>query len=253
MMQSDVLSLGDDPIGATRVIAPSAGPESLRELLLRTPLFSGLDEDEIDRLVRHASERSVRKGDVLFHRGDPCHGFHLILSGQIKLAFSSAEGNEKVVEILGTGRSFGEAIMLMDKSYVLMAQALTDAHLIHVGKQGVFDEMACSPAFCRRLLAGLAQRLHCLMADVESYCLRSGRERVIGYFLHLDESDAVSAHAGRISLRLPASKGTIASRLNLTREHFSRILHELAEADLIRVDGRIIHIPDLALMRDKSV
>ena len=40
-----------------------------------------------------------------------------------------------------------------------------------------------------------------------------------------------------------SGKGVIASRLNLTQEHFSRILHELSESGLITVDGRTIRIP----------
>ena len=41
----------------------------------------------------------------------------------------------------------------------------------------------------------------------------------------------------------------IASRLNLTQEHFSRILHELSEKSLIVVDGRRIHISNVELLR----
>ena len=43
--------------------------------------------------------------------------------------------------------------------------------------------------------------------------------------------------------------GTIASRLNLTQEHFSRILSELTGAGLIQVEGRTIHIPDIGRLR----
>ncbi|HSO07141.1 MAG TPA: helix-turn-helix domain-containing protein, partial [Pelomicrobium sp.] len=49
---------------------------------------------------------------------------------------------------------------------------------------------------------------------------------------------------------LPAKKGVIASRLNLTQEHFSRIIHELANRGLILIHGREITIPDLASLRD---
>jgi CRP-like cAMP-binding protein len=45
------------------------------------------------------------------------------------------------------------------------------------------------------------------------------------------------------------SKAIVASRLNLTPEHFSRILHELSERGLIRVDGRDVHIDDVARLR----
>jgi CRP-like cAMP-binding protein len=43
---------------------------------------------------------------------------------------------------------------------------------------------------------------------------------------------------------LPAKKGVIASRLSLTQEHFSRILHNLSHRGLILISGREIAIPD---------
>lgn len=45
-------------------------------------------------------------------------------------------------------------------------------------------------------------------------------------------------------IQLPASKHLIASRLNLTPESFSRILHLLTEAGLIRVEKKTILILD---------
>ncbi|HRD88630.1 MAG TPA: helix-turn-helix domain-containing protein, partial [Accumulibacter sp.] len=51
------------------------------------------------------------------------------------------------------------------------------------------------------------------------------------------------------TITLPTNKGIIASRLNLTQEHFSRILHELSEKGLIVVEGRRIHIRDVDALR----
>lgn len=229
--------------------APITEIERVCKLLASAPLFNGLACEDIARFARGVREVRVTRGEILFHRGDPCNGFHLILDGQIKLAFTSAEGNEKVVDILYTGRSFGEAVMFMDKPYVVMAQALTDATLLHIGKEVFFEEMSGDPVFCRKIIAGLAQRLHLLMADVESYSLRSGRDRVIGYLLREEERDGDCVAEGQVSIRLPTSKGTIASRLNLTQEHFSRILSELTGAGLIQVEGRTIHIPDIGRLR----
>jgi CRP-like cAMP-binding protein len=247
----------DELCHASMQDADSAEPElagekgRVAELLASAGLFGGLAPAEIARFAHGARETSVAKGDILFHRGDPCTGFHLILSGQIKLAFISAEGNEKVVEILSRGQSFGEAVMFMDKPYVVMAQALTDSVLLHIAKQVVFDEMARDPLFCRKIIAGLSRRLHQLMNDVESYSLRSGRDRIIGYLLREEGlgSDDDDLTTGPVSIRLPTSKGIIASRLNLTQEHFSRILHELIEAGLIQVQGRTIHVHDIARLR----
>lgn len=223
--------------------------ERLCRLLSQAPLFNGLSQGEMARIARGVREFQIERGGILFHRGDACSGFHLILSGQVKLAFTSSEGNEKVVEILRPGQTFGEAVMFMDKPYVVMAQALTEARLLHIGKQVFFEELAGDPSFCRKIIAGLSQRLHHLMADVESYSLRSGRDRIVGYLLREEEFLQDTPPEGRVSIRLPTSKGTIASRLNLTQEHFSRILHELMGAGLIEVEGRTIHIPDIGRLR----
>jgi CRP-like cAMP-binding protein len=45
----------------------------------------------------------------------------------------------------------------------------------------------------------------------------------------------------------------LASRLNMTPEHFSRILHDLNAAGLIEMNGRAIRIPDLERLRTASV
>lgn len=249
--------MGQLSVGCNETIMPAHRPAAaisdrvlrLCDMLGQVPLFDSLACEDIARLAHDVREIDVARGEVLFHRGDVCHGFHLILSGQIKLAFTSSEGNEKVVEILHAGQTFGEAVMLMEMPYVVMAQALTDSRLMLIGKHALFEQLANNPVFCRRVLAGLARRLHGLMHDVESYSLRSGRERVIGYLLRVDESDGMITPSGGVSLRLPASKSTIASRLNLTPEHFSRILHELCDAGLIDVQGRTIHVSDIARLR----
>ena len=212
-------------------------------LLARVPLFHGLATDEVGRIAAGAREVDVARGEMLFQRGDPSDGFYIVVYGQMKLAFTGASGAEKVVEIISQGQSFGEAVMFMDKPYPVMAQALVDSQLVHIGKAALFEELDRDPQLGRKIIAGLSMRLHRLIADVESYSLRSGRERVIGYLLR--NQDDTESHRD-VSIELPTKKGVIASRLNLTQEHFSRILHDLAENGLIVVDGRRIRIPDVA-------
>jgi CRP-like cAMP-binding protein len=211
------------------------------------PLFKEVAPVELDRIAAGTTELHVPRGDMLFNKGDPCVGFHLVIYGQVKLAFISPQGSEKVVEIVGPGFSFGEALMFMEKPYIVMAQTLADSLLLHVSKQVVFDEIERNPAFARKMLAGLSRRLHGLINDVEAYSLQSGTQRVIGYLLRQDQD--LAAVSAPNSVMLPTSKAIVASRLNLTPEHFSRILHELADRGLISVDGREVKILDLSKLR----
>jgi CRP-like cAMP-binding protein len=218
---------------------------NIEALLSHVPLFNGLEAEEIARIARGTREVNATRGDILFHKGDMSSGFHLVVYGQVKLAFTSPQGGEKVVDILSQGQSFGEAVMFMEKPYMVYAQALADSLLLHIAKDAILEELNNDPKLGRKMIAGLSMRLHHLITDVESYSLHSGRQRIIGYLLR----DNLSNNEKSITVTLPTNKGVIASRLNLTQEHFSRILHELSEKDLIVVEGRKIHIPDVEKLR----
>lgn len=222
-------------------------PSEIATLLARQPLFSNMSDEEVGRLTRDARIVNATRGEFLFHKGDPCQGFHLLLSGRIKLAFTSAQGNEKVVEIIDAGQTFGEAIMFMEIPYIVHAQALADARLLYLAKRTIDEELEKDPRLARKMLASMAMRIHQLMNDLEGYSLHSGRERIIAYLLR--EVAPCASPEQPFVVTLPATKGVIASRLNLTQEHFSRILHELAHDGLIRIHGREIEIPDIARLR----
>ncbi len=213
----------------------SRTPIKTATFLAALPLFKALAPDEVAPIAAGTTEVFVPKGEIVFNRGDPCTGFHLVVYGQVKLAFLSPQGGEKVVEIIGPGGSFGEALMFMEMPYILMAQALADSLLLHVAKDVVFGQIERHPGFARKMIAGLSRRLHSLMRDVEAYSLQSGTQRVIGYLLRQDAPP--EGDAAPYSVTLPTSKAIVASRLNVTPEHFSRILHDLMQAGLIEVEG----------------
>lgn len=224
--------------------------QDLPSLLLQVPLFSELSETELTNVARFTRERTLDKGELLFQRGDPAHGFYFVVSGQIKLGVSSAQGNEKVVEIIGPMQTFGEAVILMNRPYPVFAEALVASTLLHIGQSVVSELIDQDPGFARKLLAGMAIRLHSMVTDVETYSLRSSTQRVIGYLLQQTEQGTTDASC---RIELPTSKQVIASRLNLTPETLSRIFHDLSDAGLITVQGKAITLIDPArLARHQS-
>jgi CRP/FNR family transcriptional regulator, dissimilatory nitrate respiration regulator len=216
-------------------------------LLARMPLFQALTQDRVSKLAEHARGRRLPKGEMLFQKGDTAHGFYLVVYGQVKLAFPSSNGNEKVVEIIGTQQSFGEAVMLAQRPYPVFAQAIEDSLLVHVARDAVFDLLETDTTFARRMLVGLAMNNHSLVHDIESYTLRSSTQRVIGYLL--EHCPSGSNCESCVDIILPTSKQITASRLNLTPETLSRILHDLAEAGLIEMQGKRISISNLRRLR----
>lgn len=217
-------------------------------ILGRLPLFQAASPAQIAHIAERARERHLARGELLFQKGDACRGFFVVVAGQIKLAFPSTVGHEKVVEIIGPNQTFGEAVMFMDRPYPVGASALADSQLLQIESRSVFELLESDASFARRLLAGLSIRLHALVQDVESYSLRSSTQRLIGYLLQ--QAAPQSGSAGTVEVVLPASKQVIASRLNLTPETFSRVLHGLIESGLISVQGRQIEVLDLQRLRE---
>lgn len=216
------------------------------------PLFGGLTSEELERLALGCALRRLQRGDAVFRVGEPCNEFHLVVMGQVKLFALSPAGQEKVIELVGPGHSFAEALMFIGKPYILNAQALTQTLLLSVGKQAIESEIQRDYRFSMRMLACMSRRLHGLIHDIEAGALRTGTQRVIGYLLREQQpNDSQAAESHTVSL--PVSKATIASRLSLTPEYFSKVLHELEQAQLIRIDKRDIHITDLQGLTDYGV
>lgn len=208
------------------------------------PMFSDLSHLERDRIAQGCHIRRLTRGDMVFRIGESCEAFHVVVVGQVKLYVASPSGQEKVIELIGPGHSFAEAMMFLERPYILNAQSLADTLLISVSKHAVFGEVERDPRFCMHMLAGISRRLHGLVQDVEGYSLQSGMQRLIGYLLR-DVEDEDTANIGIVTVSLPVSKATIASRLSLTPEYFSRVLHELESHGLIEIDKREIRILDV--------
>jgi CRP-like cAMP-binding protein len=205
-------------------------------------LFADMTPDELRRMAAKGCrlQRLFRAEDI-FRVGANCTEFHVVVTGQVKLFVLASNGAEKVIELIGPGQSFGEAPMFLGKPHIVNAQVLCETLLLCIAKTAVMDEIQRDPRFSLRMLAGVSNRLHGMINDVESYCLHSGMQRVIDYLLrdHMVQ-DKVADQA--ITISLPVSKATIASRLSLTPEYFSRVLHELEDEGLIEIDRRDIRI-----------
>ncbi|HET7794788.1 MAG TPA: Crp/Fnr family transcriptional regulator [Rhizobacter sp.] len=207
------------------------------------PLFNEMNSDELQRLAAGSQLRRLSRGDMVFRVGQACEEFHVTVIGQVKLFAISPTGQEKVIELVGPGNSFAEALMFTGRPYIISAQALTDTLLLSVSKAAVLAEIAHDPRFALRMLAGISRRLHGLVKDVEANSLHSGLQRVIGYLLRGQDPEHCDCGEA-LTVSLPVSKATIASLLSLTPEYFSRVLHELESAALIQIDRRDIRIID---------
>jgi CRP-like cAMP-binding protein len=216
-----------------------------REVISHLPMFHDLAPAYIDRLASESKLINLSRGEILFHRGDHAPGFYILTGGQIKLGFSSAQGAEKIIDIVTPGKSFGEAITFLDRQAPVTAQAIQHSKLILIPRKALFTILQEDPGVACSMLASLSARMHHLVNSIESISLLSGAQRLIGYLLQLN---SLSPEAS--TLTLGSTKANIASLLNISPETLSRIMHKLTEDGLIAVNGKEIDILDIEGLRN---
>lgn len=212
--------------------------------LAGVPLFKALDTATLARLAAATTRHALKRGETLFRKGDAASGMYVVVCGEVKLIATTPARGPRLAGIVGPGQSFGEPVMFLERPAVVDAQAASDALLLRLPKEAVFEEIERNPKFARRMIAGLSQRIERLVRELDRQALGSGRERFIDYLLR-HARDQV----GPFTVTLPAAKAEIASQLNLTPEHFSRILHDLAQTRLLQVAGRRITVMDPARLQ----
>ncbi len=210
--------------------------------LSRLPIFQGQGDAVMENLLRKTRLRELRRGERLFSKGDASDWMYCVATGRIRLFFSSEQGHEKVLEIIGPGRTFGEAVVFLGAPYPVFAEAIEASNVLAIPRDRLLDMIEHDPRVAYRMIANLSRRLHGLISDMENFCIHNARERVVGF---LAQQVREQQHLGRGSrIRLPATKSTTASLLNLTPETFSRVLHQLEHDGVIGVQGRDIDILD---------
>lgn len=208
-------------------------------------LFQDMPDAELQRIAKASSVRRVQRGTEIFAAGDECEGLYLVVSGLVKLYAKGSNGHEKVIEVVGEGGCVTEALLFNGRHHSVNASVLLDVQMVVVPKDVLMAELTRNPELALRFITDLSRRFTGLVRDIEALTLHSGIKRVVDYLVQSPDVDMVTASQRDATVSLPASKGTIASLLSVTPEHFSRILHELQANGLIAVNRRQIHIPDV--------
>src|SRR5215204_4106209 len=80
--------------------------------LASIPFFGGMEADALERLAATMRSRRFRRGEVIFHIGDPGDALFVIVTGEVKISLPSETGDEAILATLRDGEVFGELALL---------------------------------------------------------------------------------------------------------------------------------------------
>ncbi len=210
-------------------------------------LFSRLEPGQLAQVHATLRARGLEEGEVLFHQGQPVEHFFLLRHGQLKLFRLSADGQEKVIEIIRPGQTFAEAAMFMDPKlgYPVSAAAIEPAGVWAFDARIFLGILRQSIDACFGLLATMSVRLHTQLNDIDRLTLHNATYRLVSYLLQ----EATETGAGNPRIHLATPKNVIASRLSIQPETFSRILASLNRQKFIEVRGQDVILCNVPALR----
>src|SRR4051812_24339828 len=108
---------------------------SVASLLANSPLLHGLPEQTLERIASGARRRSYRRGEVIFHQGDPGDTLVLLETGAAKVVRYSDLGDETLLAILMPGAPFGELALIDGSARSVAVQALEPVEALTIHRE----------------------------------------------------------------------------------------------------------------------
>jgi CRP-like cAMP-binding protein len=221
------------------------------ELLRGSVLFVELGEPQLRALAERLRRRTFRRGEVIFHRGDPGGSLHVIRTGRVKIHLPSEEGDETVLALLGPGSCFGEIAALDGgpRSATVTAAEAVETYALH--REDLLSFVQAEPEVALALLATLAAKLRRTNEWLEDTYFLDLDQRMARRLLELAEQQGRHTPEG-IVVEFPLTQSDLAGMLGATRVTVNRQLGIYQDAGLLRLGKGTFTIADEAGMRRRA-
>lgn len=215
------------------------------EALGRSALFARVSPDALETCAASLRVRKYRRGETIFHQGDPGDSLYIIESGSVKIVLPSPEGEEgAIIATLGRGDFFGELALLDGAPHSATAVA-SEAVSALILQQPVFEELLdTQPDLRRALMAGLVAELRRLTNHVEDLHFLDLPGRLANRIVRLAR-ETRPGETAEIRLEWRYTQSELGAMIGGTRQTVNRLLADLTAQGLVRIDGDALVIPDL--------
>ncbi len=212
-------------------------------LLSNVPLFSGITEDELQRMFGclGAAFKTYGKGAAIFLAGEPVPSFGVMLNGVADIVREDITGARAIIAKVCEGELFGEAFACgeVDESPVSVFAA-AECEVLLLPVKGILSVCPHACAFHARLVENmmrlLARKNILLHEKMELLSKKTIRERLLAY-LYL-----VAQRQGSRRFAIPFTRGELADYLCTDRSALSRELSAMQSEGLLTFNRNEFHL-----------
>lgn len=210
--------------------------DEILEKIRDYPVFSQLDEAQLDKLAGCATILEIPKKAVFFSEEKSAKGMHVLLSGRVKLFKISEDGKEQTIFVFGPGEPFCLCSVFSNGKLPANLGALEESRVLRVSPEHFAEAVQDDPTILLNMMRVMARRLKEAMDMIDSLSLKQVPSRLVAYFLSREQDGAVE---------MDISYRELSKIIGATPEALSRTMKKLGEDGLIEVDGSTVILKDM--------
>lgn len=213
------------------------------------PMFSMLEDAELNKISKLIINKNFEKGKVLFLEGELADTLYIINKGKVKIHKYTKEGKEQILFILSEGEFIGALNLLKSGHYEFNAEVLEDSSICILSKQNFDKILLKNPQITLKILEKIHDRLVLLEDLVQTLSTKDIEARIATLLLTLIKDFGCESEEG-IILEIPLSREELGNYVGITRETISRKLTSFQDDGLIELVGsKKIIIKDLSKLK----
>jgi CRP/FNR family transcriptional regulator, cyclic AMP receptor protein len=215
------------------------------ELLGRVPVFSTLEESDLERIAQLAVPRQFEPGQAVFREGDQSDTCYVVREGRARAIRTHGDGRTITLATFGPGDIFGELAMFEDERRSATVEAIEPISVVAVLGPDMRRLMIEHPEISTRLVIALGRRLREMNERLSRQSFQTVQSRVAVVLSQLVAQELADG-ANEANVLVKATQADLAQLAGSSRESASRFLAVLERAGVIS-QGRgrlVVHEPE---------
>ena len=218
-----------------------------RTVVRSLALFDRMSDEDLDRLLNHATARRVAQGDAVFEQGQLAASFFLLLHGRLKVTQVTRDGQQIIVRVVHPGDLFGFTRALGRSDYPGTATAAVDSLVASWPTESWDSFVADNPHLAMNAIRTIGQRLDEAHTRIREMSTEEVERRVAHAVLRLVEQAGMRVETG-MRVDFPISRRDIAEMTGTTLHTVSRILSAWETQGLVEGGRQRLVVCDAAAL-----
>lgn len=200
------------------------------------PLFTGLENVELETVCRAAKLCRKSQNEYYFFQGDPATQLYVLLEGRVKISQTNADGQQVLFRALSPTTLFGVLAITRSEVYPVTAQAAEDSSAARWSKEDFLSLVARFPKLALNAMGMTAIRIQELQDRFRELATERVERRLARTLLRLASQSGRKTEQG-VLIDLPLSRQDLAEMTGTTLYTVSRILSKWETQKLV-ITGR---------------